>query len=363
LATDPAVLPSTPANILYTSGTTGLPKGALLSHHHCHQILERTAGAFRLGVDDTLISVLPLFHGAGRYMNVGACLLSGARCGWVRQFSVTNFWEQARAFDATAMHILVSIAHFLIAQEPYPDASNHRITRGLIGPCPPAVGDEFKKRFGIEGFEAYASTESNISVFNLDGPKGACGRPYAPYRIRIVDENDVEVPVGETGEIVVFSDEPWSLFSGYWNQPEVSFQTMRNGGMHTGDAGYFDDDGYLWFVNRVKDMIRRRGENVAAATVEEAIIEIEPVAEAAAYPLPSEYGEDEIAVAITLKPGTELTAADVVEHCARSLPRFAVPRYIRFMDQMPMTETGKLQKFKLKELGTDGADDMGERRR
>lgn len=343
------------AAIMYTSGTTGLPKGALVSHHHCFNIAGVAATAFGLTEQDTFIGVMPLFHGAGRYMNLAACLLTGARYLLVRRFSPGSFLALARAYEATVMHVIVAMAHFLLAEEPSPADREHRILRGGCAPLPGAVQRDFAQRFGIQLFSGYGSTEANAPLWNLNGPAGACGRAIEPYRVRIIDERDREVPVGQVGEIAVVSDEPWTMFSGYWNQPEATLRANRNYWFHTGDAGYIDQDGYVWFVDRVKDMIRRRGENVSAQTVENEVNALEGVVESGAYGIPSEYGEDEIAVAVVAAEGAALDADQVFEHCKKHLPKFAVPRYVRFVDALPKTATAKVRKVELRQQGTQGA--------
>jgi crotonobetaine/carnitine-CoA ligase len=217
------------------------------------------------------------------------------------------------------------------------------------------VIEAFDKRFGVPVFETYGSTEGNIPVYNQTGPAGACGQATYPYSVRIVDEHDRPLNAGEVGEIVISSSEPWATFMEYWNLPVETLKAVRNFGFHTGDAGYVDEDGNLWFVERLKDMIRRRGENVAARTVEDAVNAIDGVIESAAFAVPSPYGDEDIAVAIVRRSGSQVNGEQIASACRLTLPRFAVPSFVHFVDVLPKTETGKIQKHKLKPLGSDGA--------
>ena len=294
-------------------------------------------------------------------MNVGACLISGARLVLTRKFSASNFWDQARSHRVTVAHMVVSMAHFLLAQPDSYRDRDHRITRALIVPAPQTLVVAFAERFGIPIFEMYGATEINIPILNsaeATVPLGSCGRAAAPYRVRVVDEYDRALPPGEVGELCISCEEPWSMSTGYWNQPDETLTVTRNFWFHTGDAGRIDEDGYVYYVDRLKEMIRRRGENISPRTVEDAIAPIDGVVECGAYPVPSEFGEDEIAVAVVAEPGRAPSLAAIAAVCAEALPRFAIPRYIRFVDDLPKTETAKVQKYKLKQQGLAGAVEL-----
>lgn len=340
---------STPGSIMYTSGTTGLPKGAILSHNHAWLMASRTIDFLKFGPDDVMMTVLPLFHAAGKYMDIGGALLAGGRALLMRKYSTQNFWDMAIEHRATASHWATAIVHFLLAQPESDRDRKHSLSRCLAVTSHHAR-KEFTARFGTRLFDLYGSTESNFVTFNAGGPVGSCGKAIAPLQVKVVDEFDRQLPTGSTGEIVVSSTEPWSTFSGYWNNPEQTVEAIRNYGFHTGDAGYLDENGYLFFVDRIKDMIRRRGENISAQTIEDAVIELPGIAECAAFGLPSDYGDEDVAIAVIPDSSGTFEPAAVRPGCAGKLPDFAHPAYLFIVDALPMTETGKVQKFKLKTL-------------
>lgn len=357
-----AARPGDPAAIMYTSGTTGPPKGAIVPHRHLLGFGVGTAALFDLTPDDVLLTALPLFHAGGRGMNLVACLLTGARCALVPRFSPTAYWEQAVALEATAAHMVVSMAHMMMAHEPTPAERQHRISRALVAPPTDELAAAFTARYGPRVLSGYASTEAGVCIITTDGPVAGCGRALPPYRAWVVDEEDRRLGPDEVGELVIASDEPWTTFSGYWRRPETTVTELRNFGFHTGDAVRMDPDGTIWYVDRIKDMIRRRGENISAFLVEQAVVDIDGVQGAAAFGVPSDLGEEEVAVAVVLEPGAELTAEQIADACRGVLPRYAVPTFVRFVDALPLTPTGKVQKTVLREVGTDGAQQIEERR-
>jgi crotonobetaine/carnitine-CoA ligase len=221
---------------------------------------------------------------------------------------------------------------------------------------PPFAG-EFEARFGVRVISTYGLTDCGMpTVFSQSDPGsklGSAGRARDGWRVRVVDEGDFDVPAGESGEIVIRCERPWGNASGYYKNAEATVAAWRNGWFHTGDLGRLDEDGFLWHVGRNKDAIRRRGENISAFEVEQAIVKHPAVAEAAAFPLPSELGEEEVAVAVVLKSGETLDEIELVEHCKKAMPYYMVPRYIQFASDLPRNLSLKVQKFKLKQLALE----------
>ena len=220
-------------------------------------------------------------------------------------------------------------------------------------PMPPAIYEGFEKRFNLKVVEGYGLTETGNPTYNpYDAPKiGSCGKPTPNYEVRIVDENDFPVPPGTVGEIVARGRTPWALSLGYYNMPEKTAELVRNHYYHTGDGGYLDEDGYLFFTDRIKDYIRRRGENISSFEVERSVNAHPRVSESAAVAVKSEVSEDEVKVVVVLEKGETLTPAELLDFCQERMPYFAVPRYVEFVDSLPKTPTDRVRKNVLREAG------------
>ena len=222
---------------------------------------------------------------------------------------------------------------------------------------PAPIYEDFQKRYHLKVTEGYGLTEVAIITYNpFDKPKiGSCGKETSSFEVKIVDENDFPVPPGTVGEIVARGRMPWVTSLGYWKQPEKSVELMRNHFYHTGDGGYIDEEGYMFFVDRMKDYIRRRGENISSFEIERVVNGHPRVAESAAVSVKSELSEDEVKVAVVLKKGQELTPEELLAFCEERMPYFAVPRYVEFVESLPKTPNEKIQKSRLREAGITGA--------
>lgn len=346
------------SSITYTSGTTGRSKGVLCPHAHAfNQATGDGLGNTRVG--EVRLVVLPQFHAAGRWGGVYHSLIHGATAHLVGKFSASQFWTQAKIANAKTSQLVGTMAAFLARQPESENDRNHSLREICVLPLPPQP-EKWARRFGVNIATSYGSTEVG-SITNATSLHGmSVGRVREGYDIRIFDENDIEVPIGTVGEAVVRASLPWTTSIGYLNRPEETAKSWRNGWLHTGDALYRDADGYFYFVDRIDDAIRRRGENISSAEVEMHVLAHELVAECAAVAVASEFVEDEIKISVVLHEGKKLGEAALVAFLEREMPRFMVPRYIEFVEELPKTQTGKVRKKELRAVGTSGCWDCSQ---
>lgn len=352
-ASDTPVSFSDPVAVLYTSGSTGPAKGALVSHGHHYMNGYQPTQACGLNEDDVLFVCLPMDHNMAQGYGVMPAVVSGATVKIVRRFDPTLFWEQVNAGDCTILPFVGAMLVLLAKQPPRVDDGDNPLRFGYGIPIPQQLHEPFEERFGLTLVHAYGSTEATIVAWN-NAPQrtiGAAGQPFPGYEVRIHDENDVELRTGESGEICIRASEPYSMFTEYFREPELTLKAFRNLWFHSGDRGQFDEQGNLWFVDRIGDVIRRMGENISSYEVEQALMGHSEVKLAAAFGVPSELVEEEVMVAIVRQFDSELSAAELVEWCRGRLPKYAIPRFVEFVEQLPMTPTGKVEKFVLKRGG------------
>jgi crotonobetaine/carnitine-CoA ligase len=347
-----AVRPGDTVAILYTSGTTGPAKGVCCPHAQLFWWGVCSARALGIRDGDVLFTTLPLFH-TNALNAFYQAVLNGCTYVLEPKFSASGFWAAARRHDATVGYLLGAMASMLLAQPPTPDDSAHRLRVALGGGVPPRIHRPFFERFGVPLVDGYGSTETNF-VFAGSIPSdrpGTMGYLADGVEARIVDADDSEIPDGQAGELVLRAREPFAFATGYFGMPEKTVEAWRNLWFHSGDRVVRDPDGHYRFIDRMKDSIRRRGENVSSWEVEQTIQSHPAVAACAIYPLPSELGEDEVAAAILLEPGQSLAPVDIVHHCEGQIAHFAIPRYVRIVSQMPLTENGKIKKGVLRDAG------------
>jgi crotonobetaine/carnitine-CoA ligase len=258
-----------------------------------------------------------------------------------------------QAHGATVIYLLGAMVPMLLAQQAAANEREHRVRIGLGPGVPAAAGAAFRARCGVPLLEGYGSTETNFVIATApDSPRGdVMGWLQPGFDARVVDEHDVELPPGEAGELVLRADEPFAFASGYFGKPAQTVEAWRNLWFHTGDRVVRDADGAFRFVDRIKDAIRRRGENISSFEVEQVLLSHAAVAGVAVYPVRSDLAEDEVMAAVVLRDGQPVEPAELAEHCTSRLPHFAIPRYFEIVDDLPRTENGKVQKYKLRERG------------
>ena len=340
-------------HLAFTSGTTGPSKAAAYVHAAVLQGAIAYTEAWGYTADDTYYVCLPFFHTNALRSSTWIALVVGGTVALPRRFSASNFWREVRETRATTFNLLGSMLNILWAQPPSPDDGRHHARMCRSAPMPPFCR-EFEKRFNIRLITTYGMSDFGTPVaYTLDEPEaklGSAGKLQNGWKVRIVDDDDFDLPPGTPGEIVLRNSFMWGEASGYHKMPEATVAAMRNGWFHTGDLGYLDADGYLYFVGRKKDAIRRRGENISAWEVEQVLHKHPAIAESAVYAVPSEMSEDEVAVTIALRPGQSLAPVEVIEWCATRMAYYMVPRYVEFMTDLPRTLSQKIEKFRLREM-------------
>lgn len=354
------------AYIIYTSGTTGPSKGVMLSQAQCFLWGISHAMAFGQRDDDVAYICLPMFHVNALQGATYNALMVNASIALQKRFSASGFWSDVRNSGATLTNLLGSMINILWGRPPRDDDAYNKLRMCMSAPIPD-FGRDFERRFGLRFVQSYSLTDFGPShAFSLVDPVaklGSCGRTRKGIHARIVDDNDFELPAGARGELVLRHDVAWAHSMGYYKMPEATVNAWRNGWFHTGDCGYVDDDGYFWFLDRMKDAIRRRGENISAYEVEKVLLQHPAVEDVAVFAVKSEMAEDEVAAAIVGKPGTKFDEAALIEFCRREMPYYMVPRFLQVITDLPRNASQKIEKFKLREAANADLSRLWDRER
>jgi crotonobetaine/carnitine-CoA ligase len=347
-----------PAAILFTSGTTGPSKGVTLSHKQLHWVGEEQIDKLRLTSADVYLSSLPMFHAAAQVNVLSPCLIAGCQLVMYPKFSASSWLTWIREHQITVTFLIGVMMEFVYRQPATALDADNRLRCVQANPTAWTIVEDFKRRFGIEHVtESIGQTEiaSPISTpYASVRPAGAVGLLVDDwYDVRIVDDEDREVAPGEPGEYIVRAKEPWITTLGYYNMPEATLAATRNLWFHTGDRLRRDDEGWYYFVDRVSDSLRRRGENISAHEIEVAVLAHDGVRSCAVVAVSADVdgGEDEVLAAVVVKEGASVTAEDLWRLCEATVPQFAIPRYVRFLPELPQTHTSKVNKARLREEG------------
>lgn len=356
------VLPGDLAMLIYTGGTTGPSKGCMVSHNYATNLARQMLVVTGRGPQTTTWTPLPMFHFNAVSATLLPNLMVGARVALFPRFSVSNFWPEIERTGATEVMLLASMFP-LLAQAPDNDAMKRcygQIEAAVGAPFPPEIQKQWKERFGVKrtiisGFGLTECALVTVQPLGVPAAPGSSGMRCDDYDVRIVDDHDVELPAGVSGEIIVRPRKPNVMFEGYWRRAEDTLKVMRNMWFHTGDIGMFDEDGYFYFVDRKKDYLRRRGENISSFEVENTFRSHEAIEDIAAHAVRSELGEDELKVTIVLRPGAQLREEELFHWSVDRLPYFATPRYIEFRSMLPRSPVGRVLKYTLRDEGVTPA--------
>jgi carnitine-CoA ligase len=355
----PALTPDDLCVIMYTSGTTGPSKGCMISHGYYCAIPATFVGYGWFRPGDRIFGASPLFHFTGQVTVIANALAARGSAVLEPQFHATTFMARAREAEATVVFGVGAMAMAILAQPPDARDRDHRIRQATWIPMTEPDQQRFTERFGIPVLsEIYGQSECwPATLSHADDPNrrsASLGPALEHLDVRLVGDDGLDVPAGQVGEILVRTKISNRMFGGYWNNPAATAEAARDGWHHTGDNARFDDDGHLYFVDRKKDCLRRRGENVSSMELERAILAHPGIAAVAVHAVPSELGEDDIKACIVLVPQQVPEIAEMFAFFKATLPYYAIPRYLEFLDELPVNQTMRVQKHRLRERGITG---------
>lgn len=349
--------PDDVALILYTSGTTGLPKGVVYRYRDSNVKLMRLLANLLYSEKDILYTCLPLFHANALLLSTMQALNAGAQLALGTRFSASRFWREVAQYKATTFNTLGAMIPILLKQPPSEDDWRHRVNLVVSAACPADAWRPFERRFGVRLIEAYAAVDGGgFLTLNMgNAPVGSIGKPLGGARYRLLAEDGREAAPGEPGELVVSMSGKTSRKVEYFRNEDATRQKTRDGWLHTGDLLYRDRRGYLYFVGRNTDSMRRRGENVSAYEVESILSKHPDVLECAVFGVPSELGEHDIMAVVVPIEGRAPAPAEIRAFMTDKIARYALPRYIEIVPELPKTETHRVQKNVLKARGVTAA--------
>ena len=342
------ISPEATSTVIFTSGTTGPSKGVLCSYLH----LYTSATEFKhVGPRDTNLVALPMFH-VGGILGIWFALIHGGCAVYVERFSTSKFWPTVKELEVSSVGLLGAMVQYLMSQAPSSEDKSHPVTKAVIAP----FGDDalaFGERFGIEVHTEFNMTELSVPLWGGPNPtaRGTCGKPRQGVSLKLIDEHNKEVRIGETGELLVHVDKPYTISHGYLNDPQASKLAWRDGWFHSGDLFYRDEEENYFFVDRAKDALRRRGENISSFEVEEELLSHPLIMEAAVVAAPCDGGEDEVMAILVTKNNENIDLEELIDYLSKRLAHFMVPRYFRFIDELPKTPTQKIEKHILRSEG------------
>ena len=351
-AVSASIAPGDPLAILYTSGTTGPAKGVIVSHAQYYWWGVNSIAVLGIDETDVLCTTLPLFH-INAFNTFVQAALAGCEVVYESRFSASGFWPSMTANRATVIYVLGAMVPMLLAQPESAIERAHRVRIGLGPGVPQEAMATFRARTDVPLLEGYGSTETNFTIATSPdrARPGSMGWLRPGFSARVADDEDNEVADGTPGELLLRADEPYAFASGYFNMPQKTVEAWRNLWFHTGDRVVREADGAYRFLDRIKDAIRRRGENISSYEVEAVLLTHPRVAAVAVFPVRSELAEDEVMAAVIAREGEAVDPAELTRYCETRLPAFAIPRYVDVLDDLPRTESGKIRKFLLRERG------------